>query len=199
MPVFAFATPTVAINPSLGEVVGTDPYDDASDATYIRARFDGDTEPTFCHVNAEFGPITFTTMPEIVVRANGMNLSGDAFPRMVMNLYPPGGQIGEVTPPLNLVAGGTAFNKVYVELLNDGVIRDVSTVIYDWNTEVPATLAQVNAYFSGGGCLLIQPTNRGNTVSSRATDLYVYRISIAGVEVPVATGRPDLVRRRFNT
>lgn len=183
-----FGTPYLAYNPPLGAVVGTDPYDDTDDGTYIQAT----ANASFCHVNAAVEPASFDTIPEFVVRASATTVGGTEG-RLVMNFYPPGEIYGtSLEPTLNFTQGP---NPVYVVVTADGAIRDIPVSFTDWVTNAPATLAQINAYFAAGGTLLVQPVT--STGSSEVT-LRVHRISVGGTVLPYRRTFPrDDVRRTW--
>lgn len=157
--------------PVPGEVVGADPFDDTSDATYAR----GSAGPGFHHITSAIDPTTVDADVAFVFRASAELLTSGSM-RFVANLYPPGWASGDPgDPSLNFTAGPSG---VYVAVpVADGVPQDIPVSIVDWVTLEPATPAQIVDYFAAGGTLLIQPSGAlGGTGS-----VTVHRVFIAGL------------------
>lgn len=162
--------------PYPGEVVGTDPWDDTSDATYAR----GSVGSGFHHIVADIEPSSVAGDSVFVFRASA-TLDTPQGLRFVANLYPRGWRSGDPgEPSLNFTAGPSG---VYVTVpVADGTPQDIEVSIVDWLTLAPATPAQIVAYFAAGGTLLIQPTGLlGGTGS-----VTIHRISILGTEADTA-------------
>lgn len=172
-----FSTPAVIVAlgapPVPGEVVGTDPWDDADDGTYARGSSQG--IGGYHHITSSIEPATVNGTGLVVTFRVSATIDDPLREvRFVANLYPPGWESGDTgEPALNLQAGA---NPVYVAIPSpDGAIYDIETTVYDWVTETPATAAQVEAYFAAGGTLLIQPNATGSATIGVVT---IHRISV---------------------
>ena len=165
MPQIELGTPAVVSfggdSGGTGQVVGTDPWGDNTDATYASGWTRKDLTSSFEHIRSSVpavgvDPVALTISLRMSATAS---LSNPAMiVRAVINLYGPGSTTG-VDPPLNITDG---INPVYVTLPTyDGTIYEIPVSLYDWNTETPATSAQVVAYFASGGTLQVQPNING--------------------------------------
>ena len=185
----------------LGEVVGPAPYEDGSDATYVRATsresLPAQAGDGFAHINCDVLPgAGGEALANGVVRASATVVSGTAtIARMVANLYGPGDIYMADGAVLNFVAGS---NPVYVEVPADGQIHDIAVSLYDWVTETPATTTQVADYFATGGTLSLQASyvaGVGDTGAVHQVDIRIYEIS--AMAVAEISGQEGGTRRRF--